>query len=29
MPVDDTINFSMYMGDAPQAAFTIAYKRKK
>ena len=29
MPDDDTINFSMYMGDAPQAAFTIAYKRKK
>jgi hypothetical protein len=29
MPDDDTINFSMYMGDAPQPAFTITYKRKK
>ena len=29
MPDDDTINFSMHMGDAPQPAFTIAYKRKK
>jgi hypothetical protein len=29
MPDDDTINFSMYMGDVPQAAFTITYKRKK
>jgi hypothetical protein len=29
MPNDDTINFSMYMGDAKQPAFTIVYKRKK
>jgi Protein of unknown function (DUF1579) len=29
MPDDDTINFNMYMGDAPQPAFTILYKRKK
>ena len=29
MPDDNTINFSMYMGDAKEPAFTIAYKRKK
>ncbi|MFO0809758.1 MAG: DUF1579 domain-containing protein [Gemmataceae bacterium] len=29
MPDDDTINFSMYMGDAKQPTFTILYKRKK
>jgi hypothetical protein len=29
MPDDDTINFSMYMGDAKEPAFTIVYKRKK
>lgn len=26
---DDTIHFSMYMGDAKEPAFTIDYKRKK
>jgi hypothetical protein len=26
---DDTINFAMYMGDAKEPGFTIAYKRKK
>ena len=29
MPDDDTINFSMYSGDAKDPAFTIVYKRKK
>jgi hypothetical protein len=29
MPDDDTINFSMYMGDGKEPAFTIVYKRKK
>ena len=29
MPDDDTINFSMYIADGAQPAFTIAYKRKK
>jgi hypothetical protein len=29
MPDDDTINFSMFIADAPQPAFTIVYKRKK
>jgi len=29
MPDDDTIDFKMYMADAPQPAFTIVYKRKK
>jgi hypothetical protein len=29
MPDDDTINFSMYMGDGKDPAFTIVYKRKK
>ncbi len=29
MPDDDTINFSMYMGDGKEPGFTIAYKRKK
>jgi hypothetical protein len=29
MPDDDTINFSMYVADGPQPAFTITYKRKK
>jgi hypothetical protein len=29
MPDDDTINFSMYMGDGKEPAFTITYKRKK
>jgi hypothetical protein len=29
MPDDDTINFSMYMGDGKDPAFTITYKRKK
>jgi hypothetical protein len=28
-PDDDTINFSMYMGDDKEPAFTIVYKRKK
>ncbi|HVL13208.1 MAG TPA: DUF1579 domain-containing protein [Gemmata sp.] len=29
MPDDDTINFSMFTGDAKEPAFTIVYKRKK
>ena len=29
MPDDNTINFSMYMGDMKDPAFTIVYKRKK
>jgi hypothetical protein len=29
MPDNDTINFSMYMGDAKEPMFTIEYKRKK
>jgi hypothetical protein len=29
MPDDDTINFTMYMGDGKDPAFTIIYKRKK
>jgi hypothetical protein len=29
MPDDDTINFSMYMGDGKEPMFTIVYKRKK
>jgi hypothetical protein len=29
MPDDNTINFSMYMGDTKEPAFTIVYKRKK
>jgi hypothetical protein len=29
MPDDNTINFSMYMGDGKEPAFTITYKRKK
>ena len=29
MPDDDTINFTMYMGDGKDPAFTIVYKRKK
>jgi hypothetical protein len=29
MPDDDTINFSMYIGDGKEPAFTIVYKRKK
>jgi|SRR5579872_1298851 len=29
MPDDDTINFSMYMGDMKEPAFTIVYKRTK
>ena len=29
MPDDDTINFSMFMGDGKDPAFTIVYKRKK
>jgi hypothetical protein len=29
MPDDDTINFTMYMGDVKEPAFTIVYKRKK
>jgi hypothetical protein len=29
MPDDDTINFTMYMGDDKDPAFTITYKRKK
>jgi hypothetical protein len=29
MPDDDTINFSMYMGDGKDPSFTIVYKRKK
>ena len=26
---DDTVNFSMYMGDVKEPSFTIVYKRKK
>lgn len=29
MPDDDTINFTMYIGDGADPAFTIVYKRKK
>jgi hypothetical protein len=29
MPDDDTINFSMYVGDGKDPMFTIVYKRKK
>ena len=29
MPDDDTINFTMYVGDGKDPAFTITYKRKK
>jgi hypothetical protein len=29
MPDNDTINFSMYIGDGKDPAFTIVYKRKK
>ena len=29
MPDDNTINFSMYMGDAKEPAFTIVYKKRK
>jgi hypothetical protein len=29
MPDNDTMNFSMYAGDAKEPAFTILYKRKK
>ena len=29
MPDNDTINFSMYVGDGKDPAFTIVYKRKK
>ena len=29
MPDDNTINFSMYIGDGKEPAFTIVYKRKK
>jgi hypothetical protein len=29
MPDNDTINFSMYMGDGKEPAFTVVYKRKK
>jgi hypothetical protein len=29
MPDNDTIDFSMYMGDGKDPAFTIVYKRKK
>jgi len=29
MPDDDTINFTMYVGDGKDPAFTIVYKRKK
>jgi hypothetical protein len=29
MPDNDTINFRMYVGDAKDPMFTIAYKRKK
>ena len=29
MPDDDTINFTMHMGDGAEPAFTIVYKRKK
>jgi len=29
MPNDDTINFTMYIGDGKEPAFTIVYTRKK
>ena len=29
MPDDDTTNFTMWIGDAKEPAFTIVYKRKK
>lgn len=29
MPDDNTINFSMYIGDTKEPSFTITYKRKK
>lgn len=29
MPDDDTINFTMYVGDTKEPAFSIVYKRKK
>ena len=29
MPDDSTINFSMYIGDGKDPAFTIVYKKKK
>lgn len=29
MPDDNTMNFAMYVGEAPQPAFTILYKRKQ
>ena len=29
MPDNDTINFSMYMGDGKDPAFTVVYKRRK
>jgi hypothetical protein len=29
MPDDNTIKFTMWMGDTKDAAFTITYKRKK
>ena len=29
MPDDDTVNFTMYMGDGKDPAFTVVYKRKK
>ena len=29
MPDDDTIEMSMYVGDAKEPMFTVTYKRKK
>jgi hypothetical protein len=29
MPDNDTINFSMYMGDGKEPSFTVVYKRRK
>ena len=29
MPDDNTINFTMYIGDGKEPTFTILYKRKK
>lgn len=29
MPDDDTMNFSMYIGDVKEPSFTVEYKRKK
>jgi hypothetical protein len=29
MPDDDTINFTMYIGDTTEPTFTVIYKRKK